>query len=212
MDKNNQNNQLSDVWDLSEQNTPPPIPFNSEPVFYYSREKHRAHGARALRDFNKPAQNSRFGFFRPLVAHPVQRRLFSSILFMAALIALISVVTKQTSTIKLGRNTITATARRDNGSTYITFTKTFKNVNGVYTGAVDVAAGIVARPQATTRKSLLPQNEQRVDADHPIIADRIYFTLEPQEIYELTLPYEASDLLIFMQTETERTTFRVKPK
>jgi hypothetical protein len=70
----------------------------------------------------------------------------------------------------------------------------------------------VARPKATTRKSLFPENEQRADAEHPIIADRIYFTLEPEEVYELTIPYEAKDLLIFMQTENERTTFRVKPK
>jgi hypothetical protein len=165
-----------------------------------------------VREFTKPTPHRRFGLFNPLVSHPAQRRLFSSILFLTAFIALISIVTKQTSTIKLGRNTITATARRDDGYTYITFTKTFKNANGVYTGAVDVAAGIVARPKPTTRRSLFPENEQRADAEHPIIADRIYFTLEPKEVYEMTLPYEATDLLIFMQTETERTTFRVKPK
>jgi hypothetical protein len=212
MNQNDQNEQQLDAWDLSERSGPPPLPFNTEPVFYYSREERLARGSRAVREFTQPTPARRFGFFNPLIAHPSHKRVFSSILFLIAFVALISIVTKQTSTIKLGKNIITATARRDDGCTYITFTKTFSNPDGVYTGAVDMAAGIVARPKATTRKSFFPQNEQHADAEHPIIADRIYFTLEPEEVYEMTLPYEAKDLLIFMQIETERTTFRVKPK
>ncbi|MDR3304187.1 MAG: hypothetical protein LBS86_07215 [Treponema sp.] len=214
MTEHNDKNQheTPDVWDSSEQSGPPPVPLDAEPVFLYAREKRLEHASKAVREFTAPTPRKRFGLFNPLIAHPSQKSVLASILFLIAFIALISIVTKQTSTIKLGRNIITATARRDDGSTYITVTKTFKSDDGVYTGAVDIAAGIVARPKATTRKPLFPEREQRADEDHPIVADRIYFTLEPEEVYELVLPYEAADLMVFMQIDTERTTFRVKPK
>ena len=106
---------------------------------------------------------------------------------------------------RFGGNIITAEAQRFDAMTIITIHKSFKeeNVGDVYNGVVDVAVGPWPRPQPSIRRNPFAEKDVVVDEDHPIVAERLEFTFEPEEVYELLLPYEAPDFLLAMQISDE---------
>jgi hypothetical protein len=99
--------------------------------------------------------------------------------------------------IALGGNTLALSAMRFQGTTYLVIKKTCKEDDRVYTGAVDVAVSVV-RSGAENSES------------PPIAARRIFFTLKPEEEFRFSVPFEAPELLIVVQTETELKTFKVR--
>ena len=68
-----------------------------------------------------------------------------------------------------------------------------------YTGAVDIAVQPVAG----------------ADGDQPledIFYHRIFFSLEPEENYRFSVPYDAGELALVFKTETKTLGLTVKPK
>ena len=196
-----------DVWELSRQGSA--IAPESEQTFYYSREQrfgHSPRAARKLRDFDSDNTHRRgFKVFGRLTNHPSQKVLFVSILILILFISFINVFTGQMGSKRLGGNLITAEARRFDGMTEITINKTFKeeDAGAVYNGAVDVAVGPSPRPRPSIRRNPFAEKDVSVDEDHPVVVEQLEFTFEPEEAYELILPYEAPDFLLILQISDE---------
>jgi hypothetical protein len=207
-----------DVWALSRQGSPEPP--ESEPTFFYSRERRLEHSSKAVRELHDPDADRKrgrgFHLFSRLSRHPSKVMMFGSMMAIFMIIGLINVFTGVLATEFLGGNAITASARRSNGTTVITINKTFKeeNVGDVYSGAIDVAVGPSPPPRASIRrKNPFAEEDVVIDADHPLVAERIEFSLEPKEVYELILPYEAPNFRLLMKIgDDELITMRITAK
>ncbi|MDR0636856.1 MAG: hypothetical protein LBF87_07235 [Treponema sp.] len=206
-----------DVWELSRQGSA--IPPESETIFYYSRQHRLEHSSRAVRALYEPDSDTRqrrgFHLFSRLASHPSQKVLFVSIMILVLFISFANIFTEQMGTKRLGGNVITAKAQRFDGMTIVTIHKTFKeeNVGDVYNGVVNVALGPSPRPRPSIRQNPFAEKDVVVDDDHPIVAERLEFTFEPEEVYELLLPYEAPDFLLAMQiSDKELITIRLRAR
>jgi hypothetical protein len=206
-----------DVWELSRQGST--VPPKAEPVFHYSRKHRIEHSSRTVRKLHDPDSDSKWGrgfhLLGGLTHQSSQKRVFVSIAMFFVIISLIFVLTDRIGTKRLGGNVITAEARRFDDMTLITINKTFKeeNVGSVYSGTVDVMVGPFSRPQPSIRRNPFAEKEVVIDEDHPVVTERLEFFLEPEEVYELFLPYEAPDFLLVMQiNDEEPITLRLRAK
>ncbi|MDR2418364.1 MAG: hypothetical protein LBD79_04855 [Treponema sp.] len=204
-----------DVWELSRQGSA--VPPETGPTFYYSRAHRLEHSSKAVRKLHDPDSDSKrgrgFHLFGRLARHPSQKVLLGSIMILFLFISFITVFTERMGTKYLGGNVITAKAQRFDGMTLITINKTFKeeDVGNVYNGVVDVAVGPSPRPQPSIRRNPFAEKDVVVDENHPVVTEWLEFTFEPEEVYELFLPYEAPDFLLLMQiSEEELITLRLK--
>jgi hypothetical protein len=116
---------------------------------------------------------------------------------MAVIISLVSFFTSSDRGLTLGGNTLTLSALRFQGQTYLVLKKTCQEDDRAYTGAVDVAVSI-------------PLSGKEGEEDPPIDARRIFFSLKPEEEFRFSVPFEAPELLLLVQSETEQKTLRVK--
>ncbi|MDR1324737.1 MAG: hypothetical protein LBK00_01725 [Treponema sp.] len=204
-----------DVWELSRQGRAA-LP-EAEPVFYYSHKHRLEHSSRTTRKLHDPGseQGRVFHLFSRLSRLPSKKALFVYMLILCLFIAFIIMFAERTGTKRLGGNVITAEAQRFDGMTIITINKAFeeKNVGSVYSGVVDVVAGPSPRPRPSVRRNPFAEKDVVVDEDHPIVVERIEFTLEPEEVYELLLPYEAPDFVLLMQiSDEEPITLRLRAR
>jgi hypothetical protein len=119
--------------------------------------------------------------------------LFVSIVLVLVFIMVFSYRQSQEGGHRLGENDITVSALRFSGSTYIAVKKTARN-EGAYTGTVDMAVS------------------ENTGGEAPISTQRIFFTLEPEEDFRISIPFEAAELLILMQAGEELIRMRVKPE
>ncbi|MDR2537422.1 MAG: hypothetical protein LBC46_03855 [Treponema sp.] len=204
-----------DVWELSRQGGAA-LP-DAETTYYYSRKHRLEHSSRTVRELHDPDADSKWGrgfhLFSRLGRHPPQKMLLGSLAILCLFILFVSLFTKQMGIKHLGGNDITAEAQRFDGMTVIVINKVFKeeNVGSVYSGAVDVVVGPSPRPQPTIRRNPFAEKDVVVDEDHPLIVERLEFTLEPEEVYELILPYEAPDFVLLMQiSDEEHISLRLK--
>jgi hypothetical protein len=175
----------------------PPIEFSEEdePVTYhYSREKRLAKASPRVRELYEEGMNKRFfGSSRPGQAS----RFFVliPIILVLVFIAIGSGLSKNNrSAVVLKDNTIGVTAYGFPEVTYLGIKKTARS-DKAYTGPVDVAVSI-------------PVKEQGSEA--PIETTRVFFTLEQEENFRITLPFEARELIIVLQAEDKIITLRVK--
>ncbi|MDR2101159.1 MAG: hypothetical protein LBP43_01150 [Treponema sp.] len=177
-----------------EKETEPPD--KREVVYYYSRAHRLDRASEAVRTLNDETPASRPNLFRTLTATKPLAILFISIIMVVVFISLASILTGSNGTITLGGNTLTVNALRFQGLTYLVIKKT-GNEDRAYTGAVDVAVSPALSGGETGENS-------------PISGKRIFFSLNPEEEFRFSLPFEAPELLILIQTERERKNFKVK--
>ncbi|MDR3138259.1 MAG: hypothetical protein LBT95_01155, partial [Treponema sp.] len=122
---------------------------------------------------------------------------FVSIVIMVVFISLASLLTGSGRKIVLEGNTLSFSALRFQGLTYLAIKKTCKEESRAYTGAVDVAVSI-ALSGAETGES------------PPIAGQRFFFSLNPEEEFRFSVPFEAPELLVLVQTERERKTLKLR--
>jgi hypothetical protein len=175
----------------------PARPDNREVIYHYSRDHRLARASEAVRALNDEAPPPRPNLFRTLTATKPLALLFITIIIMVVFISLATLLTASDGGIVLGGNTLTVSALRFQGTTYLKMKKTCKEDDRAYTGAVDVAVSTV---QSGTEKSESP----------PIAARRIFFSLNPEEEFRFSVPFEAPELLLLVQSETEQRTFKVR--
>jgi hypothetical protein len=174
-------------------------------VFYYNREHRLANAPQSVRDIYAPQKKPRFSLIRPLIADKPRAMLFIAIIVMSLGILVFSGLGYFDSSYKLDGNEVEIVAAVHEGTTLITLRKAPKkekfSINRKagntipYTGAVDIAV---------STQSAADSGEE----DFPIFYHRVFFTLEPEEVFSFTVPFEEPDLLIVLQTE--KTTRKVK--
>jgi hypothetical protein len=170
-----------------------------EMVFYYSRARRLAKASEAVRKLNDPAPEKPPNLFRTLVATKPRAMTLATILFLSVIILLLSFFTGFDRKGNLGGNGVSASAMALPNATYVVIKKTAGKGQS-YTGPVDLAATIPLKAEDT---------ERGVEA--PIDLRRIFFTLNAEEDFRFSLPFEARELLIVLRAGEERVSLRVTP-
>lgn len=173
-----------------------------EPVFYYSRERRLERASAELRAFNEGSGTPLpRGFFRILAANKSQAMVFVSIVIISVVMALTSLFYSSRGKALLGGSALAVSALRYQGSTILVIKKELKDERDPYAGAVDVGVSPVRS-----------EEERAAGIDAPVFARRIFFTLEKNEEYRISVPFEGEELLLLFQAEEKRITLRVKPE
>ncbi|MDR1904014.1 MAG: hypothetical protein LBQ88_17225 [Treponema sp.] len=159
-----------------------------ELVYYYNREHRLARASPAVQALNEQKASSRNTVFKsPMAVRPLVI-LFSTIVILTVTGFIMGAFSGKDEGKKLGGNSITAEAMRYKGATYIALKKTYAGNEHVYTGTVDIAVSV---PELKSAEAV------------PIITERVFFSLEQNEEYRFSVPYEAPELLILLKSETE---------
>jgi hypothetical protein len=184
--------------------TPKAPVINHEIVFHYSRDHRLERASPAVRELNNPNGQKRPGLFKTLTATRSHAFLLVSIITLSIFMIMVSILSDRKDTSALGGNILKVEAMRFEGATFIVIHKTiktslFKTDMPVYTGMVDMAI----RPQVSA-------GEKKAGVESPIATQRIFFSLNEEEEYRFSVPFEASTLFILMQAESERIMIKVQ--
>jgi hypothetical protein len=173
-------------------------PKDEGPVFYYSREQRLAKAPSKVRALYEEAPKKKFGFFRTLTATRPLAMLFSSIMLLSAAIIIIAIFNRAGGH-SLGGNRLAVEAVKFQGETIIVLSKTVKDPEGAYTGPVDIGISPAA-PEDSDAK------------DYPVFTHRVFFSLNAEEEYRFSLPFEAEKLLMLLQGEQDSAQFIITVK
>jgi len=179
-------------------------------TFHYNRERRLAKAPQSVRDLYDAPQTHRFNLFKPLVKTKPLAMMFASIVIICLFILVISALGLMSDNRDLDGNQISIQAIRYEGITIIVVDKTaqkpglvnfFRSGNTAYTGAVDIAVQPVMK--ADSGQDWQPEN---------IFYHKIFFTLEPEEHYRFSVPFDAEELALVFKTETKTVGLTVKAK
>jgi hypothetical protein len=170
-------------------------------TFYYNREHRLEKASQAVKDlYAEKKTYNRFNLLRPLVADKPRAMVFFTILFMSAVIIVISLVDRYGGSYSLEGNKIEISGTRFDGTTIVVLTKTIKkNAGNPYTGAVDVAVSY-------------PVSGPSEDGDYPVFYHRIFFSMETMEEYRFAVPFDSPEQLLILQTEKNTLQIKYKPE
>jgi hypothetical protein len=168
---------------------------NQEMVFHYSREHRLARASEAVRALNEPGPSMKGGILRVLFATRAGTMLFITIVILC-IFFLFVYYTRGRPNPEIGGNRVSISALNYSGKTYVEIKKKARG-DDYYTGAVDLALSI-------------PQKLMEGETEAPIASRRIFFTLEEDEEFRFSLPFDAPELILLMQAADEIRTFRIK--
>jgi hypothetical protein len=178
----------------------PPIQ-DREAVFRYSQERRLEKAPRAVRDFNKN-KGKRPTVFATLTGNKANATLLITIFVFCAFLSIISRALSDKNVYKLEGNSITVSAARYEGNTFVVVKKQAEKADA-YTGAVDVAI-------SPEKRNHSPSDAETSGEEPPIFTSRLYFMPEAYEEFRISAPLEIEYALILMQTETERVVIKTK--
>ncbi|MDR2786732.1 MAG: hypothetical protein LBB83_12555 [Treponema sp.] len=185
---------MSSITDQLEENSRYRDSPNKEAVFYYSRERRLERASEAVRAINEPGPAMRGGILRVLFATRAGTLLFITIVILCVFILFFYYIRGRPE-LKIGGNSISISALRYSGKTYVEIKKKALG-DDFYTGTVDLALSI-------------PQRLIEGEKEAPIANQRIFFTLEEDEEFRFSLPFDAPELILLMQAGNEIRTFRI---
>jgi hypothetical protein len=158
-------------------------------VFYYSRERRLKRASPLVQEFNEAAAPRKSNLFRTLTATRPLQFMFISVVILCVAMIIVSLFVASENTRVLGNNTVVVSVTTAGGKSYITVKKTAKAA-GAYSGAVDIAV------------SLKGENQ-------PIDAQRIYFTLETEEVFRFFVPFAGEKMLLLFEAGAWQTLFAI---
>jgi hypothetical protein len=164
--------------------------------FYYNRERRLSKAPQTVKDLYKVRKFNRFNLLQPLVADKPRALVFSSIIILCAAIIMLSILGYFNKTYKLERNKLEISGTVFEGTTIMVIKKTVDSKLQSYTGSVDIAVS----PSAGK------------DEQYPVFYHRIFFSHEPEENYQFTIPYDSTELLLVLQTEKSSLKIKIKPE
>ena len=179
-------------------------------TFYYDRERRLAKAPKAVQDLykNPPSPvRHRFNLFRPLVRTKHLTMMFISVVIISVFMLAISLLGLASDAHDLDGNQISIQAIRYEGTIILAIDKTvrktglarFSRSDTAYTGAVDIAVQPVLKADSG-------QDWRSED----IFYRRIFFSLEPEEYYRFSVPFDAGELALVFRTETKTVGLTVK--
>ena len=178
-------------------------------TFYYDRERRLAKAPQSVRDlYNAPTTTTgRFNLLRPLVRTKHLRMTFFSIIIICVLVAALSLLGFTGTDYTLDGNYLSIQAIKYEGAIIIAVDKSVKKSglaarlsrsNTAYTGAVDIAVQPAVKADSGDWQ---PEN---------IFYHKIFFTVEPNEYYRFSVPFDAEELALVFKTEKKTLGFTVK--
>jgi len=182
-------------------------PGQEEIVYHYDRERRLAKAPQRVRDLCKMDTHHRFNLLKPLVRTKPLAMMFFSIIIICAVIAALSALGLTAMSDALDGNTLSIQAIRFEGATIMAINKSAVKKSGLdrfsrspaYTGAVDIAV-----------QPLLKSGAVQEEVPQDIFLHRIFFTLEPEEYYRFSIPFDADELAVVVRTETDVLRLTVK--
>ncbi|MDR1956565.1 MAG: hypothetical protein LBQ30_06910 [Treponema sp.] len=175
-------------------------PLDRDLVFYYSRAHRLERASQAVRNMNQDIPKTSPTLFGTLTANRSHAVLLIAILVCSVLIMIIFKVSpnKRASpesgyTARLGGNTLWASVKRFEGTTYLTIKKTAAKDTAVYTGTVDMVITLLEAPGSGAEAAEMPL----------VVRHQIVFSSRGEEEFGLSLPADASQVLLFMQTSAD---------
>ncbi|MDR3020525.1 MAG: hypothetical protein LBU66_06430 [Treponema sp.] len=165
-----------------------------EIVYYYNREERLAKAPKAVKDlYNRTPQ--KFNLLRPLIADRPRKLLFFTIIVLCLMITIISLLGFFDSSYSIDGNKLEISGTKFDGITIVIIKKTNNNRQSAYTGAIDIAVSPISE-----------------DEQFPVFYHRIFFTLEPEEEYRFSVPFDNDELLMVLQSETSTLNLKLHPK
>jgi hypothetical protein len=178
-------------------------------TFFYDRERRLAKAPKAVQDMYNNPMVPRFNLIKPLVRTKPLAMMFASIVIICLFILAISFLGLASDTRDLEGNQISIQAIRYEGAIIVAVDKIvretglarFLRSDAAYTGAVDIAVQPVVKTDSG--QGWQPEN---------IFYHRIFFTLEQEEHYRFSIPFDTGELAFVFKTETKTVGLTVKAK
>jgi len=175
-----------------------------ELVFHYNREHRLAKAPQSVRDLYKTKPPRSFSLLKPLVSTKPLAMLFATIVVICILIMVISIMGLAGNSYNLDGNRLSFQAMQYEGAVIMTVKKAIpKDIfarfssTAPYSGAVEIAVQPVIKAAA----------DQEPQA---VFYHKIFFTLEPEEIYRFSVPFDTQELAIVVKTEKKTLGVTVK--
>jgi len=158
-------------------------------TFYYSREQRLKNASPAVQKLNDPDPPRKTSLFRTLTATRPLTYLFISVITISVAIIAVSLFIGSENTRVIGNNALTVSILSSGGKSYITVIKNAKSADA-YTGEVSI---IVSLP----------------DEDLPIGGERVFFTLEAEEVFRFIVPFTGKKMHVVIEAGAERAMFTI---
>ena len=174
-------------------------------VFHYNREHRLAKAPQAVRDLYKEQPKQRFSLFGPLLRSKPMTLMFVSIIIFSIIILVVSNMGLLGDSHVLDGNQLSVRAVKYEGTIIVAVDKTVKKTgmarffdsDPAYTGAVDIAV----QPLVKDGEYLSPEDT---------FFHRIFFSLESQEFYRFSVPFDTEELAIVFKSEKRTLAMTVK--
>jgi len=170
---------------------------SEEITYHYNRERRLEKAPQSVRNLYKEETPRRFNPLRPLIDTRPKRMMFASIILICITVMVLSILGYAGGSRVLDGNLLSVQAVKFEGAIIATVTKSIsKNFFGrpvpAYSGAVYIAVTAGETP---------PED---------VFYHRIFFTLEPQEQYRFSLPFDSDELTFVFQTEKNTLNMKIK--
>ena len=170
---------------------------DGELTFYYNRERRLEKAPQAVKDlYDENKKNSQSGFIKVLIADKPRAMVFFTILIMTGVILILSLLNKTDSSYSLDGNKLEISGIKYEGMTILAIRKIRKNTETAYSGVIDIAVSPVA------------QEGEKLS----VFYHRVFFSMENEEDYRFTVPFDSPELLMVIQTEKNTLKIRYKPE
>lgn len=160
-------------------------------VFHYSREHRLNRASDAVRELNEAGPPPKRSLFRTLTSTRPLALAFLSIVTACAAMILYSLTAGDNSVSRLRGLEIKISAIKSSGASYLTVVKKIKG-GDPYTGAADFLV-------ASADETFSPR------------AERLYFTLEKEEVFRFSVP-SGGKLMVIAVLDEDRAAFKISPR
>ncbi|GHU68227.1 hypothetical protein FACS189447_10700 [Spirochaetia bacterium] len=173
-----------------------------EIVYYYSREHRLERASQAVRELNSTSSSGQ-GFVKSIAGNKANLLMLLSIVIVCVVMVIGSRLQGgKTEGFALGENTVSIAVKKTDAGLALLIDKEAPKESEGYNGAVDIAVSPAAPKPAPGEVSETP----------PILTHRIFFSLAAKENYSIALPFDGSDFIVIIQTDSERLSRRLKVK
>ena len=174
---------------------------NSQPVFYYSRERRMERASPMVRALNE-GKTVRPGLVKTLFAARGNMFVFAAVIMMISVAGLAFRFSGRAQAgIGLGGNTLSVSISREEGILFLDIMKKTPNKGEAYIGPVDIIASPVMPKTTNGEAQEIP----------PVYSHRMQFTQAYTEMNRISLPFEGEDFLVILITPGEQKQLKLKP-
>jgi hypothetical protein len=174
-------------------------------VFHYNREHRLAKAPQAVKDLYKEVPVQKFSLFRPLLSSKPLTLMFASIVILSLVILAVSFMGLLGDSYVLEGNQLSIRAVKFEGTIILAVDKTIKKTgmarfldsDKAYTGPVDIAVQPVFKEDEPLQQE-------------SVFLHRIFFTLDSQEYYRFSVPFDVDELALVFKSEKGTLALTVK--